>query len=364
MTAPPTAAIVGTGLIGTSIGMALRSAGWSVDLYDRDPVTARQAAELGAGRVGSPGDAEVDLAVLAMGVPAMPAELVRAQEAGLARTYMDVGSVKDAPIAHARALGADLSCFIGSHPMAGRERSGPRAARADLFDGRPWVVVPGVAGEEHTRRVLDLVAACAAEPVLSGAAEHDHAMALVSHVPQVLASLTAARLAPARDDEVALAGSGVRDVTRIAASDADLWTGILEANAGPVGAVLAQVRDDLDRVLGALDSLAAPGGEDRASARDRVRTALLAGSQGRRRLPGKHGAPPTAYAVVPVVIADRYGQLARLFADAGAAQVSIEDVAIEHSPGHPVGLVELSVRPEAADTLTASLRELGWTVQR
>ncbi len=346
-------AVVGTGLIGASVGLAARGAGLDVVLRDALPEHARRAADLGAGRLPGPDDPPADLVLLAV-PPALVAPVLRdAQRAGLGRTYTDVASVKVAPAAEAARLGCDLASYVGGHPMAGRERSGPGAARGDLFLGRPWVLTRGGAGEEHVRRVRALAAVCGGVVVETDAQRHDEAVALVSHAPQVVSSLLAARLADAPAAAVELAGQGLRDTTRVAGSDPALWTAILAANAEPVRAVLAALRDDLDRLLAAL------GRDDEG-----VRAALAAGVAGRGRIPGKHGGTATPYAVVPVVLPDRPGELARVVLEAALAGVNVEDVAIEHSPGQPVGLVELAVRPDAADRLAAALTVHGWTVHR
>lgn len=360
-------AVVGTGLIGTSVALAARGAGVDVVLHDVDPQVARRAADLGAGRLAGTGwgqpahpDDVADLVLVAC-PPGLTAQvLLEAQQQGLGTTYTDVASVKAQPLARIEAAGGADS-YVGGHPMAGRERSGPGAARGDLFLGRPWVLTPGAAGPGHLERVQSLVQLCGALPVVLPAAAHDEAVALVSHAPQVLSSLVAARLRDAAPAAVELAGQGVRDVTRIAASDPDLWTGILAANAGPVRDVLVALRADLDLFVAALDALASDNG---TGAADEVRGLLADGVAGRARIPGKHGAPAVAYAAVPVVIGDRPGELARLLVAAGEAGVNVEDVSIEHSPGQPVGLVELAVKPAAADDLAAALRAAGWTVHR
>ena len=194
-------------------------------------------------------------------------------------------------------------------------------------------------------------------------AEHDEAVALVSHVPQLLASLTAARLGGAPPAALALSGQGLRDVTRIAASDPELWTQILGANAAAVAEVLLAVRTDLDQTLAALDALAAESATVPArGARGTVADLVARGNAGQQRIPGKHGAPHTAYAAVPVLVPDRPGELARLLHDVGAAGVNLEDLRLEHSQGQPVGLAEVMVLPGAAGTLAAALRANGWTV--
>ena len=155
-------------------------------------------------------------------------------------------------------------------------------------------------------------------------------------------------------DALRLAGQGLRDVTRIAAGDSALWTQILLANAAPVAEVVAQVADDL---AAAARALAVTDDADIPDLLDR-------GRAGAARIPGKHGGQPRNFSVVQVVIADQPGELARLFNAAGAAGVNIEDVRIEHSPGLPVGVAELSVRPSQSAALLEAVRAGGWSARR
>jgi prephenate dehydrogenase len=180
----------------------------------------------------------------------------------------------------------------------------------------------------------------------------------------VAASLVAARLRHAPEAAVTLAGQGLRDVTRIAASDPALWAQILAANAGPVAAVLADLRDDLDRVLTALEAIAAEAGEhgEAVGARGAVAHAVADGNLGRERIPGKHGGLPTRYAVVTVVIPDEPGALGKVFADIALARTNVEELALEHAPGRAVGLLEVSVLPAAREHLEAALVASGWHV--
>ena len=362
-----TAVVLGTGLIGTSVALALTRHGVLVLLEDRDPDAARTAASLGAGTVLGPEDPErpVDLAILAVPPAHVARTLAEAQSRGLARSYTDVCSVKAGPAADAAALGLDTTSYIGGHPLAGREKSGPLAARGDLFEGRPWVLTPA----SDTRRdvlnsALELVSLCGAVPVVMDPVEHDRAVALISHAPHLVSVLMASRLEHASEEAARIAGQGVRDVTRIAAGDPALWREILTANAGAVADVLEDYAGDLAAVIGSLRALAKdPTGASGDAATAELVDRLRRGNAGQARIPGKHGAPRAAYGMVPVVIGDAPGELARLFAAASAARVNIEDLAIEHSPGQQVGLVTLYVDPEAAPGLAAQLAERGWTVQ-
>ena len=366
---PSGVVIIGTGLIGTSIGLALRERGVRVWLADGDGRAASLAATLGAGELLAAGTAQppagpADLAVLAVPPDAIAPVLAAAQAAGLARCYTDVASVKARPLAEVRALGCDLASYVPGHPLAGRERSGPAAARADLFLGRPWALCPAAGNTPRAiAAVTSLIAACGAEPVTVAAQEHDRWVALVSHAPHLVAAAMAARLAAAPDGALALAGQGIRDVTRIAAGDTGLWTQILLANAPGVSEVLALVADDLRQVAGALADAetvgGAPGDTDEKAAAQ-LTSLLEAGGAGVSRIPGKHAGPATPYAIVQVVIPDQPGELARLFQAAGEAGINIEDIGIEHSPGLPSGVAELAVKPAAAGPLAAALSARGW----
>jgi prephenate dehydrogenase len=359
-----TAAVVGTGLIGTSAALALAARGTTVYLRDTDPTAARTAAALGAGLDETPPE-PVDLAVLAVPPARIGETLRQCQDAGLAHSYTDVASVKEQPLRDIQAHGCDVSRYVGGHPLAGRERSGPLAARADLFDGRPWVLTPSRETDTETlNRALEMVALCRAVPVVMEPRAHDHAVALVSHTPHLVSALMAARLEGAADTATRLAGQGVRDVTRIAGSDPRLWVEILGANAGAVADVLSALADDLADTVAALRALAAEDDAKRSEGADGIAGILRRGNAGHARIPGKHGAPAARYEPVPVLVGDQPGELARLFADVGASGVNIEDITIDHSPGRATGLLELMVDPAAADGLVVDLRRKGWNVQR
>jgi prephenate dehydrogenase len=383
-----TVLVCGTGLIGTSVALALRASGAEVWLADADEASAKLAADLGAGTVVPDlRDAKgiADVAVLAMPPAAVAAALALGQEHGVADVYTDVASVKGLTVRQARELGCDLSSYVPGHPLAGRERHGPAAARADLFLGRTWALCPlPETSPAAVEAVTALVLACGADPVITDPETHDQWVALVSHVPHLVAAAMAARLAPSvvPADALRLAGQGLRDVTRIAAGDSALWTQILSANAGPVAEVLGAVAVDLSAAARALGASARPArGDDRfpatavpapvpsagvsaeTPAAD-VTDLLERGQAGVARIPGKHGGQPRNFTVVQVVIPDQPGELARLFNAAGAAGVNIEDVRIEHSPGLPVGVAELSVRPDQAAALLDAMEAGGWPVRR
>jgi prephenate dehydrogenase len=385
--APHRVVIVGTGLIGTSAALALRRQGTEVWLSDADPAAAALAADLGAGQVlpatGVPGG-PADVAVIAVPPASVAAVLAAAQRAGLARWYTDVASIKAQPLAQARAAGCDITRYVPGHPLAGRERSGPAAARSDLFLGRTWALCPAPeADPDAVAAITALAVACGAEPVLTDAATHDRWVALISHAPHVVAAALAAQLAaPAVPPEaLQLAGQGLRDATRIAVGDTELWRQILTGNAEAVAGVLTAVAGDLVRAAEGLTETGSPHnpsptsptsptspnslqGPTSPGAHKELTALLDQGRAGVARIPGKHGGPARAFTTIQIVLPDQPGELARLFAAAAAAGVNIEDVAIEHSPGAPVGVAELSVRPEAAGPLITALADAGWPARR
>jgi prephenate dehydrogenase len=355
--------VVGTGLLGASIGMALSNLGVDVVLQDPSRTTVLLARDVGAGRVATPEDRDVRLVVVAA-PPDVTPDVVLAELAAFPDAVVtDVASVKTAVLDALRASGADLTRYVGSHPMAGSERTGPTAARPDLFTGRPWVVVDsGSSTGAALLAVRDLVADLGATPVMLDARAHDDAVALVSHVPQIAASLVAARLQEAEPGALDLAGQGLRDVTRVAASDPALWTSILAANAGAVAPVLRELRADLDRLIEALDHAdAAPGADEvTAGALGAVAATIAAGNAGVSRIPGKHGGARTTYDVVTVLVPDQPGELARLLAEVGAAGINLEELQLEHAPRQAVGLAAVSVLRGLGGRLEQELTARGW----
>jgi prephenate dehydrogenase len=239
--------------------------------------------------------------------------------------------------------------------MAGSERSGPLAASAALFDGRPWAVTPHDGSDpEAVAAVEALAAACGATSVRLSPVEHDQAVARTSHLPHLLAALAAGRLADAPQQHLALSGQGVRDVTRIAAGDPGLWQQIVAGNTEALAGLLRDVRDDVDRLLAALD-----GGD-----RPALAAVLERGVAGTAVIPGKHGGPAIAETTVFVAVPDHPGELARLFSDVGEIGVNIEDLRIDHDPAREYGLVELSVAEDRAEHLVAALADRSWTAHR
>ncbi|MEY4533203.1 MAG: hypothetical protein RI926_972 [Actinomycetota bacterium] len=347
--------IVGTGLLGASIGLALRSLGIDVALADSSPSSVHLASDLGAGRPAHVDDQPKIIVVCVP--PDVTADVIEAELTAFPDAVVtDVASVKLSPLHQLQARGVDITHYVGGHPLAGRERGGAISARGDLFIGRPWVVCR----DEDTPAwalalVEDLVLDLGAVPIEMTPEAHDQAVGLVSHVPQIVSSLMAKQLEGASDDAVRLAGQGVRDVTRIAASSPELWIQILGANKDSILGVLENLQKDLQSVTDALRDVNAPG------ARKVIAEEMAAGNAGVSRLPGKHG-QNKRYAQIVVLIDDRPGQLAQLLTELGELNINLEDLRLEHAEGAQMGMVEFSVVPEVRDTLVSELEKRNWRV--
>ena len=364
--------IIGSGLLGASIGLGLHAAGYE-DVYVQDisPTAEAVAQDIGAGTSFSSltEDQRTRFEPQLVVVAAPPdvagtvcAQALRAYgprpETGYpGATVTDVASVKVRPLADVLASGADASRYVGSHPMAGREKSGPVAARGELFQARPWIICEhDSVRPECVRLVRSVAVELGAIVTALSVQEHDHTVALISHVPQAMSSLLASRLQDTPLYALSLAGQGLRDTVRIAASDPTLWVQIFAANSEPIVQTLYGVRDDLNRLISTLENPAASG------ARLDLAQLMSEGNAGVARIPGKHGTAPAAFATMTVLVDDTPGTLARLLAEIGELGANIEDLRLEHSTGAPVGMAEISVNPSILESLVRDLSARGWRV--
>lgn len=339
--------IVGAGLIGTSIGLALKAAGASIQFVDVDDNAELLANDLvKAGKFEDP-----DLVIIATPPSAFKSAIEREATLNPKAILMDIGSVKTKPLLEVSTLDGLLYRFCATHPMAGREISGAISARADLFLDRAWIITPTVETSERAKQiVLEVISACGAQVVEMNAQDHDERVALISHLPQTVSSLLAAQLSSSNPEALALAGGGLRDTVRIAGSDPKLWGEILAANEAALIPLLISLQSDLSDLISA------------ASGPAKWESLVAAGRVGKSAIPGKHGGKSREYSYLPIVIDDRPGQLGSLFNACAKANVNIEDLALEHSPGQLTAVITLAIAPEDIGRLSEFLTKDGWNV--
>jgi len=344
--------IVGSGLIGTSIGLALSAQGIRVLMTDKDPAAGALAQSLVGGDVHNSLPEFFDVVVLAVPPSSFKSVINVERKLNPLSTFVDILSIKTKPLQEVQGYADVLSRFVGTHPMAGREISGAQSARGDLFLGRTWIITTEESTEKESADIAaELISLCGGIPVFMNALDHDQAMALISHAPQMLASILAAQLIDMNPQWLALVGQGFRDFTRIADSDPLLWKEIISENADNILPVLSNFRKGLEEI------------EKSLSDPSFAHYVIELGNKGRKMIPGKHGNTARSYIYLHIVIDDRAGQLASIFNDCASADVNIEDVSIEHTPGQNTGLVTLSILEiEKAQHLERFLSEHGWKV--
>jgi prephenate dehydrogenase len=340
MTSPGRAQVVGTGLIGGSIGFALRERGWHVTGSDHDAARAARALELGAlDAVGNDPDATITFVATPAGAVTDVART--ALDAGGVVT--DVGSVKSSIVA-----GVDSPRFVGGHPMAGSEQEGVDGARADLFQGAVWVLTPTAATDHDAHALVrSIVTSLGAQVVELPPDRHDALVAVVSHVPHLTAATLMTIAAEGAEEHRAmlrLAAGGFRDMTRIASGHPGIWPDICAENRDAIVAAL----DELVASLQKTRDVVASG--DRASLLDVLERARAA----RVNLPNRI-ASMADMAEVRVPVPDRAGVIAEVTTLASELGVSIADLEIVHSSEGDAGVLVLLVPVDAVERLTGGL---------
>lgn len=343
--------VVGLGLIGGSVALALGARGWSVSGEDLDRDAEQSARDKGV-ITADPFNDDVSLAVVA--TPA--GEVARAASALLARhggedlIVTDVAGVK-APIVR------DITDprFLGGHPMAGSELRGLAGARAELFRGCTWVLTPTEATDAAAyARLHTVLRELEANVIALDAETHDRLVALASHVPHLTAGALmneASAVAAVDGALLQLAAGGFRDMTRVAAGDPTIWPDLLMENAAAVTAALGALRDRLGELERAI-----AGGD-----RDSLLSSLRAAAAARRQLPGR-AVHPEELARLRVVVTDEPGVLARATTTAGDLSINLYDLEIAHSVEGQPGVLLLAVDRHDAGTLAGALAREGFAV--
>ncbi len=332
------AAILGTGLIGASLGMALRKAGWEVAGWDPDQDALSIASQRGAldhtcSTLPSAIDG-VDFIVLAGPLGATVATIGQLETDAL---VTDVAGVK-LPVVRARPAGLRL---VGGHPMAGREQAGPAAATSTLFRGAAWIVCPDGAEEDDLEAIRTIIGSVGAIPYTMSASEHDRVVAAISHVPQLLA-VSLVNLATSDPAALELAAGSFRDLTRVASSEPGWWPEVLEANFENVSRAINSIVDRLEEARTEI-----------TSNRELLASRFEAARRARRGI-------SSTEVMVEVVLQDRPGEIAAVGRALEHSAVDVRDLQLRHAPHGGGGVLTISVRPHEAEILRESLTMEGF----
>ncbi len=338
--------IVGVGLIGGSIGLALRAQGITVCGIDDDAERLARAVELGViDRVGWNPDADISFVATPVGHIAAGVREALAKTAGV---VTDVGSVKG-PIVAA----VSDPRFVAGHPMAGSEQVGVEGSRATMFDGAVWALTPDAESDDAAFAIVrEIVRSFGADVVTLEPARHDAMVAMVSHVPH-LTAVTLMRLADQRADEhqllLRLAAGGFRDMTRIASGHPGIWPDICVENKVAIVSVL-------DELIGALSSVRSQvTDENRAALMDDLETARHA----RQNLPAR-GEKPADLSEIRVPIPDEKGELVKVLMLAAELDVNVFDIEIAHTSEGPRGVLILVVETASVEAFSGGLQDAGY----
>ncbi len=344
-------AVVGTGLVGTSVALAAartgtRCRGFDPDLTVLEGAAARGAVEPARSTAEAVADAQLVVVAVPVGVaPAVVREVLDAADA----VVTDVASTKR-PLAS-----IDDPRFVPGHPVAGGATGGPARAAADLFDGATWFLTPTGASPESIETVERFVVSLGARPVRTDAAAHDRLLALTSHLPHALANLLMLRVAEAAKEEdapLAFAGASLREMTRVAGANAAVWSDILLGNADEIATALEGFRTSLDELERAL----------RAGDRGSIEATIATAAAARDRLESfAYRTEPAQLNRIRVRVPDRPGVLARITQILGAAQINIEDFELRHvSPEYGGVLVILVAGSDHAARARELLKREGY----
>ncbi len=333
-------AVVGTGLVGTSIGIGLAVNGWEVTGWDTNHHHLSRAVSMGA--IGTAANSlteavgDADLVILAS-PPKVTVSVL--SELSTRALVTDVAGIKQ-PVVEAAS---HLPRFVGGHPMAGREVSGPHGASGDLFRGATWVLTTDNAADEDLEAVSEVVRSLGAQPVRMPAERHDHLVALVSHLPMVLAAALVDRLSEAGPSANTMVAGGFRDLTRIALSSSDWWPDLLVSNRRSLAALLMDMSTGLRDWAQRLEEVEV----------DWVSALLESARRTRSEL-----APPGEG--VGVLLEDRPGEIAHVGQALAISGVDLRDLQLRHATHGGGGVLTLSVRPEEADSLRRALAQEGF----
>ena len=344
--------VIGAGLMGSSVGLALNNAGHQVCLKDNSEsveAAARSFLQLTGEDLLDP-----EIVVVAVPPSSISQVIIDSNSSFPNATLIDIGSIMVKPQQEVESSLGQISNWIPTHPMAGKELGGYENASHDLFHDRLWVVSPNPnTADSHLARVRQLINDCGAIYVSMDGHKHDEAVAVTSHLPQILATVLAQQLNDLSQEALAVSGQGLRDLTRIASSSGELWNEILISNKENISLAISKTQQVLENMKTAIVN----------ESKTEILQQFELGNSGKAKIPGKHGGLAQEFSQLSIEIDDKPGQLAAIFATAGRANVNIEDVRIDHALGKQIAIIELFVLPKEFESLKAALTQDGWKLR-
>jgi len=343
------ARIIGSGLIGTSIALCLKTSGVLVQMVDIDARSQGLANDLVNGEnIDKP-----DLIIISASINRNLELVVEELNRNPGSIVLDIASIKSNLLNEVAKLSENAENFISSHPMAGREVSGAESARADLFLGRAWIGIKSEVTSDRAKDYLNqLVSICGSTLYWLNSKDHDQSVAAISHLPQIVSTALAYSLDKKEVRSFELAGQGLRDVLRLSGSNPEIWSELLVANKDAIKPFLEEMKNSINLIQQSLND---------GSAKE-LEEIFKIGNEVYKKIPGKHGGKNRNYSYLSIVIDDQPGQLAKIFDDCAKVKVNVEDLSIEHSPGQQTGLITLALNESDSEKLLNHLTSAGWNV--
>lgn len=346
--------VIGAGLLGGSIALALSEAGWSVSIEDQTPERTEKSLESLAISNPERDDREIDVVVIAVPISANKKAILDAFRRYENATIIEISSVKTNSLPDIHTNNSDNGRFVSTHPFAGKEVHGAEHASVDLFQNRVWAICCGSYLSPNSKHIAEhVIRDCGAVAIDVELSEHDNIVGFTSHLPQLLSTLLSIQMEDLPENALIFSGNGLRDMTRLAMSSSEIWSEIVISNAEN----LSEILRNLTLLLNSLQhSLEAKNPRE-------IQDLFQRGIKQKLRMPGKHGDLLKDYAKIEVQILDQPGELSRIFAVALENNVNIEDVRINHTLGRNLAILEIYVSPDVAVTFKETLLSNDWKVR-
>ena len=346
--------IIGAGLLGGSIALALSENGWQVSVEDATPESTAESVQKLAITNNPIEKHDIDVVIVSVPISFNADTIIRALNDYPNAIVIEISSVKTKSLPDVDANILEYSRFVSTHPFAGKESHGARNANVALFQDRVWAICRG-AYLTHTSKAvaLNVLQDCGAIPVEIDMQDHDKVVAYTSHLPQILSTLLSSQMHSLSEELLRLSGNGLSDMTRLSLSSPDLWTEIVTNNADNLYVILEHMKTSITNFQVALSQ----------ENSEHIRKQFALGREQKKRLPGKHGEAFQEFGKIEVQILDKPGELAKLFNTAFMQEINIEDIRINHALGRNLAILEVFISKNDVSKFTELLLKDGWKVR-